>query len=75
MLQVENRFEVPRRQWAKWSDQARSVFNDTYQVMMENQRLFLHPKAKAQEAEHWKTTCWNAAWSAAEAVREYAKAH
>jgi hypothetical protein len=30
--------------------------------------LFKHPDAAEQVPEQWKTTCWNAAWIAADAV-------
>lgn len=72
---VVNKFEVPKRAWKRWSNQARAVFNDTYSVMMDNPQLFLHPQAKRAPAEHWRTTSWNAAWIAAEAAREAARLH
>lgn len=67
-LQQTNHNGVPRSQWKKWPDIAQRVFNDTYEVMTENQRLFVHPKAAAIDIDHWSTTAWNAAWTAADAV-------
>lgn len=60
---------VPKAQWRKWSEPARAVFNEVYAVMAENQSLFLHPKAKKNTLECWNTTAWNAAWVAADAVK------
>jgi len=67
-LQQVNLYKVSASQWKKWPDIAQRVFNETYGVMLENQRLFFHPKAPALEVNFWKTTAWNAAWTAADAV-------
>jgi hypothetical protein len=67
---VPNQFRVPQKQWRKWSVKARQVFNAVYDFMMENQWTMLHPKQEAPKPYHWKTTCWNAAWVAADAVDE-----
>lgn len=63
-----NPHRVPRRQWAKWTNQARGVFNSVYDQMRRDQAMFLHPSAERQTREHWKTVAWNAAWTAADAV-------
>ena len=63
-----NLYHVPVRQWSKWGPLARQVFNEVYSSMWKSQHLFLHPKAQAHSRSHWKTTCWNAAWTAAGAV-------
>ena len=65
-----NRYKVPQKQWRKWSDKAREVFNETYRTMVRNQWAFLHPKAEAAPRAHWRTVAWNAAWIAADAVNE-----
>jgi hypothetical protein len=49
---------------------ARKTFNQTYDIMFNDQKLFLHPKAPSQDEDHWKTTAWNAAWTAADAVQD-----
>lgn len=67
-LQQPNTFKVGKSQWKKWSDIAQRVFNETYEVMLANQSLFLHPKADPARVEYWTTTAWNAAWTAADAV-------
>jgi len=65
---LENRYKVPKTQWSKWLPPSQDVFNVVYGVMIENQRIFQHPKAVPLDPEHWKTTAWNAAWIAADAV-------
>lgn len=64
----DNTHKVPMRHWRKWTPQARKVFNETYDTMLNNQGLFQHPKTAAVPQAQWKTTAWNAAWTAADAV-------
>lgn len=63
-----NHNRVPQKVWLKWSVTARTVFNRTYDFMMNNQGVMLHPKMEKPSPQHWKTICWNAAWIAADAV-------
>lgn len=63
-----NRYKVPLRQWKRWSPLGRAVFNEMYSTMKMNHEFFLHPNAVKARATHWTTTCWNAAWTAADAV-------
>lgn len=65
---LKNSHRVPAKQWGRWSAQARRVFNDVYSAMIGDQDMFLHPKASPLPETHWKTTAWNAAWTAASAV-------
>ena len=65
-----NLYHVPVRQWRKWSPAERQVFNEVYSSMTKNKDLFLHPKASAPSRAHWKTTAWNAAWTAASAAKD-----
>lgn len=65
---MKNIARVPKKQWSKWSAAAQKVFNALYTFMMENEKLMLHPKQEIPKAYHWKTTCWNSAWIAADAV-------
>lgn len=58
---------VPTLVWRGWSQKARRLFNATYDVMMENQSLFLHPKMQKPKPHEWKALCWNAAWVVADA--------
>jgi hypothetical protein len=65
-----NRYRVPEKQWNKWSEAARRVFNEVYYTLTRNRQVrLLHPKTKPLPAEEWQTPAWNAAWIAADAVR------
>lgn len=64
-----NIYRVPDRQWRKWSALGRQVFNEVYSSMVKGQWIFLHPKQEKMSRSHWKTTAWNAAWTAADATR------
>ena len=68
-----NRNHVPLRQWRKWSSLARRVFNETYGAMMANPEHYWHPMSERVGKKLWKTTAWNAAWIAADAVRDATK--
>lgn len=63
-----NNFKAPTKQWRKWSETARAVFNRVYDFAIENPTLMLHPRAEVPKPAHWKTVAWNAAWVAADAV-------
>jgi hypothetical protein len=65
-----NLYHVPVKQWNKWSPAARQVFNDVHSSMSRNQHFFIHPKQEKASRSHWKTTAWNAAWTAASAADE-----
>lgn len=65
-----NPFHVPAKQWAKWSPTAHEVFNAVYAAMVRQQDFFKHPQQERVSRGHWKTTCWNAAWTAADAVTD-----
>lgn len=67
-MSESNNHKVPLKQWKRWTPAARKVFNETYETMLENQGLFLHPKSAAIPQAQWKTTAWNAAWTAADAA-------
>lgn len=67
---TRNAYRVPKSQWRKWNAKARETFNWLYGLMMNSPDLFKHPKAKVPPREHRKTTAWNAAWLAADAVRD-----
>jgi len=64
---ARNVYKVHKSQWCKWSESARMAFNYVYSTMS-NQELFKHPKAPTIPAKQWRTTRWNAAWIAAEAI-------
>ena len=69
-----NRYRVQKDQWSKWTDDGRSAFNEMYADMLANQHLWMHPAASPMTALHWKTTCWNAAWWAADIATRAEKA-
>jgi len=72
MLETQNRHQVQKRQWHKWSPEARGVFNNVLSTMKKNQGIFMHPKDTLRREVYWETTCWNAAWIAAdEAMASY----
>lgn len=64
-----NLFRVPEKQWRKWGPVSRGVFNEVYSSMNRNQWVFLHPKAEKASRTQWRTTAWNAAWTAAGATQ------
>lgn len=66
---VHNKHKVPMKQWRKWTNLAKKVFNDMMESMRPSmQHAFLHPQASAMAKAHWQTTRWNAAWTAAGAA-------
>ncbi len=65
-----NTYKVPKRQWSKWCDLSRITFNEMYGMMSMNQELFLWPGDKPRTKRRWLTACWNAAWVAADAVKD-----
>ena len=70
---VNNDFNVPIRQWDKWTEDAKFVFNEVYDQMNEDMELFKHPKANTETYMHWDTTAWNAAWYAADTLSKHQK--
>lgn len=71
----KNRNRVPKKQWTKWSEQARRVFNRVYMFCVENEWAMRHPKSPKPKTEFWETTAWNAAWIAADAVDDTLPTH
>lgn len=66
---IPNKFKVPAKQWKKWdSIWQKTTFNVVYETMLRNQEMFLHPKTDKIPPLQWKTVCWNAAWTAADAL-------
>lgn len=66
--QVPNVHKVPTKQWRRWSDEAKTAFNELYSLGERNQEIFRHPKQPTMLDDHWKTVSWNFAWLAADAV-------
>lgn len=66
---MTNRYRVPKRQWRKWDEQARNVFNTLYGTMIADQDIYnAHPATVKLARAQWKTVAWNAAFIAACAV-------
>jgi hypothetical protein len=66
---VHNKYKVPMKQWNKWSNLAKRVFNNMMETMRpQMQHAFLHPHAQLMKKLHWDTTRWNASWEAAQAA-------
>lgn len=69
---VRNKHKVPVKQWRKWSQRARYVFNELYEAMYGSPWAFRSGKADVKlTAVQKKVPAWNAAWMAADAVRDY----
>lgn len=65
-----NKFGVPKKMWNRWTESGREVFNLVYESMVTNQNVYIHPKSSIRPRDHWATTCWNAAWTAADAASD-----
>ena len=65
---AKNAYKVPVRQWRKWSELARRVFNLHFYELKENQAVLTHPKTQQISQREWRTQAWNAAWLAADSV-------
>ncbi len=72
-LQQENIHRVAAKKWKNWPDVCQRVFNQVFELMNDNQRIYQHPKAVPQPNEQWRTTAWNAAWEAADACQQALK--
>ena len=57
-----------KKKLKRWSQEGRRVFAEVYELMLANPELLKHPAQANIPAAHWKTLCWNAAWTAADAV-------
>lgn len=65
---AKNAYKVPVKQWRKWSELARRVFNLHFYELKENQEILRHPKTQKISQKEWRTQAWNAAWLAADSV-------
>lgn len=70
---VENTYKVNKKQWKKWNDAGRYVFNNLYEDVLKDQEVFSHPKSAVQINEYWTTTAWNVAWVAADHTTKITK--
>ncbi len=69
-----NVYKVPVKQWRKWSELARRVFNLHFYELKENQAILTHPKTQQISKREWRTQAWNAAWLAADSVMDSLRA-
>lgn len=69
-MTTDNIYKVPKNAWKTWNEDGREVFNHLYSMILENQKLFTHPKLNSIPQSYWTTTAWNAAWMAAEEVNK-----
>jgi len=68
---VENTHKVPLKQWKKWGDLAKQVFNGVYEdIQRMGPACFCHPEAEPVMSDHFATIAWNAAWTAADQVQK-----
>lgn len=67
---IENMHKVDKKQWTRWNEQSKNLFNGLYEYMGNNQYLFNHPHTIQIPNEYWNTTAWNAAYMAAELIRK-----
>ena len=65
-----NDYKVPQKQWRKWNESQRWIFNIMYSSMTDDPKLFQHPKSDIPY-KYWETVAWNAAWNAAELIQKH----
>lgn len=65
-----NEWGATKRMWAKWSDQAQHVFNETYHTVLEGPAL-IRGGGLTEPTSDWDVIAWNAAFIAACAVDGY----
>lgn len=73
MKAIPNTYKVPKTQWRKWNQTARFVFNELFSAMKGNQWALTSPQQDKLTPKMWRTVAWNAAWLAADAVRNFRK--
>lgn len=67
---VKNKYKVPKKMWNKWGSSSQRIFNEMMYAMRPRvQFMFLHPDATAAPHKHWDVIRYNAAWTAAQALR------
>ena len=64
---MDNIHNVPTKQWKKWNETSRKLFNSLYTTFAENQKIITHPETQEIPEIEWNTVAWNAAWLAADA--------
>lgn len=64
---MKNFYKVPKKQWKKWPELCRRVFNKVYADMASCHGIAMHPKTPPMPMKEWNTVAWNVAWIAADA--------
>jgi hypothetical protein len=75
LITMQNNHRVPGKQWVKWDEMQRSVFNHTYEEILSINTDILHPdtvRRRLTKAE-METIAWNAAWIAADNAKTVSK--
>ena len=70
---VRNIYKVDRNQWRKWNERQRALFNGLHaDILQIKAPRFCHPKTVARKISkaEFSTIAWNAAWLAADHLRE-----
>lgn len=68
---MRNSYRVQKRQWRKWNDNARNVFNTLFGTMVRDQLTYnAMPNAEVIGTRAWRVIAWNAAFIAACSVAE-----
>lgn len=68
---IKNENKLSKKQWSRWSEEARAIFNHCYDLFMNCQQSINHPKAPRLPLNQWKVVAWNAAWIAADACNKH----
>lgn len=61
---------VAKRQWKKWNQKERDLFNALYSFSVANPWVFSHPKSPELSKAEWDTVAWNHSWMAADLMKE-----
>jgi len=64
---ARNLYRVSKKQWQKWTAQARHVFNAVYAFMLDNPQIVGFPEKPMISPRQRKIIAWNSAWIAADA--------
>lgn len=68
-MTTTNKYKVPKRQWRKWSHQARKVFNELYRELLQSWEIIYPKDLHSVHRNARRVACWNAAWLAADACK------
>lgn len=69
-----NVYRVPKRQWRKWANAERAVFNETLCAIREGWNVIFPDSMGGIKAPARRVAAWNVAWIAADALRSHRKA-